>query len=113
MQAAVKRDSTQRVITVEVTDVPDIDITSYHQKPRIFRPDTVTITISDGKVSRVNVSGGLVLKSGGTSESVRENQRWYGSELDGMRTAPGWIRTVMTDAPNGVTTWRTAETEAL
>jgi hypothetical protein len=109
MRGKVVKDNVTRVIRVELADVPDLDITTYHRKPRIFRPDQVSVTLADGEVSRVSLSGYLVLKSGGTSSAVRDSKRWYGSELGSL---PAWLRTIVTDAPNGVTTWRTAETEA-
>ena len=109
MRGSVVKDNLTRVIRVDLEDVPDLDITTYHRKPRIFRPDHVSITLADGTVSRVSLSGYLVLKSGNTSDAVRDSKRWYGSELASL---PKWLQTVVTDAPNGVTTWRTAETEA-
>jgi hypothetical protein len=109
MRGSVVKDNLTRVIRVDLEDVPDLDITTYHRKPRIFRPDHVSITLADGTVSRVSLSGYLVLKSGGTSDAVRDSKRWYGSELGSL---PKWLQAIVTDAPNGVTTWRTAETEA-
>lgn len=109
MRAAVTRDTTVRTIELGVEGVPDIDVTTYHRKPRIFRPDRMTITVTDGEVSRVNVSGGLVLKSGKASTEVRENQRWWTTrEIQG---APDWVQTLIKEAPAGVTFWRSPSAE--
>ncbi len=110
MQAAVKRDTTVRTITVEVVNTPDIDVTrSYHRKPRIFRPDTVVITQVDGEIQNARVSGGLVLKSGAASTEVRESEKWHtGSwSTPKLSDAPDWLQAIIDEAPQGVTTWRT------
>lgn len=110
MRAAVKTNRVVRTITIEVApgSVPDIDVTmSYHRKPRIFRPDAVTVVLTDGEVSSVNVTGGLVLKSGGASTEVRENKKWYSGEWSSAKlsTVPDWLATVVREAPAGVTSW--------
>lgn len=109
MRATVTRDNTTRSITLDVTGVPDIDVTTYHRKPRIFRPDQVTIKLTNGNVSDVNVSGGLVLKSGGTSDQVRENQHWWGKEWTGPGRSgfevPAWLRSLVTEVLAGATSW--------
>ena len=96
-------------IQLDVEDVPDIDVTqSWHRKPRVFRPDHVTIVFSNGQISSVNVSGGLVLKSGRPSTEVRDNVRWYSpAELTRM---PEWVKRLVDEAPSGVTTWRDLDT---
>lgn len=110
MRANVQWDQTVRTIQIEIDpgSVPDIDITrSYHSRPRIFRPDLVTLTVTNGEVSQVNVSGGLVLKSGAASTGVRENQRWHSLNLTLYADRiPAWVRTLMSEAPDNVTTWR-------
>ncbi len=108
MRAAVKRDHTARTITLEVTGVPDVDVTrSYHRKPRIFRPDSVTITVSDGEIQTVVASGGLVLKSGAASTEVRESEKWYSGTWTSpkIKDAPEWLATLIREAPAGVTSW--------
>lgn len=112
MNAEVKRDDVRRTIVVTVSGVPDIDITaSYHKKPRHFRPDSVTIELVNGKLNALNVSGFLVLKSGGTSDSVRDNQRWYSPRsTDKM---PPWLRRLVQEAPAGVASWIEPEAQAL
>lgn len=108
MQAAVKRDTTVRTIMLEVQNVPDVDVTrSYHRKPRIFRPDSVTIKLVDGTVERVTVSGGLVLKSGAASTEVHEKEEWGFYLSPKLSEAPEWLALLINDAPQGVTTWRT------
>jgi hypothetical protein len=110
MQAAVKTDVMVRTISLEVTGVPDIDVTrQWHHKPRIFRPDSVTIWLVDGTVDQVAVSGGLVLKSGAASTDVREREEWTQKGWGCLKLAdvPEWLALLIADAPNGVTTWRT------
>lgn len=110
MQAAVDRDVTVRTLWLKVTGAPDIDVTrAYHRKPRIFRPDSVTIRVVDGNVQRVTVSGGLVLKSGGASTEVHEKEEWSSSAYSSpkLSEAPEWLALLINDAPQGVTTWRT------
>lgn len=108
MQAAVKRDTTVRTIRLGVQNVPDVDVTRpYHRKPRIFRPDSVTIRLVDGTVERVTVSGGLVLKSGAASTEVHEKEEWGFYSSPKLSEAPEWLALLINDAPQGVTTWRT------
>jgi hypothetical protein len=110
MQAAVKRDTTVRTIMLEVQNVPDVDVTRYyHRKPRIFRPDSVTIKLVDGTVERVTVSGGLVLKSGAASTEVSEKEQWFpgSSWSPKLSEAPEWLALLVDQAPQGLTTWRT------
>lgn len=114
MIATVKKDTTVRTIVIEVVpgSVPDIDITrSYHRKPRIFRPDSVTLTLVGGVLSNVNISGGLVLKSGAASTEVRDNERWYTDRE--LAAAPDWVRELMTEAPQGATSWHQPEAQQL
>jgi hypothetical protein len=119
MQGSVRHDTTTRVITVEVREVADIDATrSWHQLPRVFRPDHVTIHTVDGELKKITASGPLVLKSGAVSASVREDWSWYpaGTGLaDGDRFdhAPDWVRTLAEQAPNGVTSWASPQVTPL
>lgn len=113
MRAAVKRDRTTRTIqiTVESGSVPDVDVTRrHHRKPRIFRPDSVTIRVVDGEIGLVRASGGLVLKSGGTSTEIQEKEEWnagiWSSERK-LADAPEWLALLIADAPHGVTSWCT------
>jgi hypothetical protein len=110
MRAAVRKDITTRIITLEVQNVPDVDVTrSYHRKARIFRPDSVIIRLVDGNVGHVDVSGGLVLKSGAASTEVREHEEWSAGSWAPCKLAdaPEWLALLVKDAPHGVTTWRT------
>lgn len=106
MKAKVQSDVTRRAIAIEVVpgSVPDIDVTmTWHKKPRLFRPDRVSLIWVDHKLSQVNISGGLVLKSGGASETVRENQRLYRS--DDLTKLPGWLAELAESAPEGCVSW--------
>jgi hypothetical protein len=115
MRAAVKRDHHARTITIQVDpgSVPDVDVTrSYHRKPRIFRPDIVTINVSDGEIQTVTAAGGLVLKSGAASTEVRESEKWYSGTWSSPKigSAPEWLATLIREAPEGVTAWRDLDT---
>lgn len=112
MQAQVSRDDTRRTIVIDVSGVPDIDITrSYHKKPRAFRPDKVSLTFTNGALDGIVVSGYLVLKSGGVSDVVRESQRWY--SVRDETTLPGWLQLLIDEAPAGVVLWNQPEPVAL
>ena len=110
MKASVTRDDTTRIITVEVSDVPDVDVTAgYHRKPRVFRPERAVIRTVNGQVREIKVSGGLVLKSGKTSPEVHEDRTWYHDDLKyrdhTLSSAPDWVRTLWNEAPAGVLAW--------
>jgi SH3-like domain-containing protein len=112
MKAQVKSDDTRRTISIDVSGVPDIDVTrSYHKKPRVFRPDRVSLTLTNGALGGITISGYLVLKSGGTSDAVRESQRWY--SVRDPNTMPGWLQLLIEEAPAGVTGWSQPEPVAL
>lgn len=112
MQAQVKSDDARRTIVIDVMDVPDIDVTrSYHKKPRVFRPDRVGMTFTNGALGGITVSGYLVLKSGGTSDVIRESQCWY--SVRDETTMPGWLQLLIGQAPAGVTLWNQPEPVAL
>jgi hypothetical protein len=110
MRATVIMDTTARTIHVKVMFGTDIDVTrSHHCRPRIFRPDMVTLSLMDGDLSSVKVHGGLVLKSGVASTEVRESETFY--PLSSWRSpkldkAPEWVQLLAAEAPYGVTTWR-------
>ena len=110
MRATVRHDTTERTITLEVSGVADIDATrSWHQLPRVFRPDHVTVRTVDEELREIKVSGPMVLKSGQVSASVREDWSWHPDTGwgtgDKISTAPEWVRTLATQAPAGVTSW--------
>ena len=110
MRATVKHDTTQRTIRLDVSGVPDVDATkSWNQLRRLIRPDEVWIKLVDGELREIKVSGPMVLKSGQLSASVRENWSWHPDSRwgtgDKISTAPEWVRTLATEAPNGVTSW--------
>jgi hypothetical protein len=107
MRAAVTRDTITRVINLEVSGVPDLDVTeNWHRKPRVIRPDYLVITLVDGDVRSAETTGGLVLKSGAASDGVGDKREWtsnaYGYRLD---DAPEWVRTLTGEAVLGVTAW--------
>lgn len=109
MKASVKTDVTHRTIWVEVSGVPDIDLTQhYHRRTRAIRPDVLKIELTDGKPTGITALGGLVLKSGGASASARDEKRWYGPN-DLEREAPEWVRLIVSEAVHGVTTWWTPD----
>jgi hypothetical protein len=112
MQAAVHTDGTVRTIRIQVKDVPDVDVTRHwHRKPRIFRPDSVVITLVDGEVRDAKVSGGLVLKSGKVSTEVVESETWARFTWSArLSEAPAWLARLVDESPSGVTSWRDLDT---
>jgi hypothetical protein len=111
MHAEVTQDTTTRVINVEVTGAPDIDVTrSYHRKPRIFRPGRASLVLGDGELRSIKISGGLVLKSDVASTEIGEKETYYPDSswsTPKLKDAPEWVRLLVAEAPAGVTTWRT------
>lgn len=109
MRATVKNDRTERVITLEVSGTPDLDVTeTWHHKPRTIRPDYVDITVVDGEFRRIEASGPLV-KNDGTPGRNRDTWKCAASgaryERVTLDTAPEWVRTLVREAPAGVTSW--------
>lgn len=99
MATTVKTDTTTRVVEADVQDVPDIDVTrSYHFKPRVMRPNRITLTMINGSFARVNISGGLVLKSGAASESITVDQTWYRGDVHRHpNNMPEWAKAFVKD----------------
>lgn len=117
MQGRVKTDRTVRTIgvTIEPGSVPDHDVTrSWHKKPRIIRPDYLTVITVNGELEDVKLTGGLVLKSGAASTEVREVDRWYGAYGDHkLADLPEWLSPVVQAVLDGQTTWHEVEAQAL
>jgi hypothetical protein len=117
MRAAVTKDSTVRTIDLEVKGVPDIDVTqTWHAKPRLFRPRSVTIRVIDGETRNILIKGGLVLKSGEASAHVGESRDYRSQHYDKDRrveTAPEWVRRLWNEAPAGVISWNEPEPQTL
>lgn len=114
MKASVSKDHVVRTIRIDVEGAGDQDVTqTWQRRPRVIRPDHVEIRVEDGERQFIRVSGFLVLKSGGTSESVRDSWEWNESRYSGKRNhidhAPEWVRLLWTEAVNGVTSWRTPD----
>jgi hypothetical protein len=114
VKASVKRDNVVRTIDLEVSGVPDLDVTrSWQKKARVIRPDGALIKVVDGVRQHIKVWGPLVLKSGGTSDSVRDHWEWtlgrYTGKENHIDHAPEWVRLLWTEAVNGVTSWRTPD----
>jgi len=106
MQGVVEQDQTVRTITVRVADVPDLDITrSWHSKVRSIRPDNLVIVVIDGRIAKATVTGGLVLKTGGASESARQSEEWFGDCVRLISDAPDWVRLICDTARRGTTEW--------
>ena len=87
-------------LSLQPGSVPDLDVTTaLHRRPRVIRPDTVTISVSGGLVNRIEVSGGLVLASGRVSSKVRDSTAWYFSRFGSARSlgnTPEWLRALDT-----------------
>lgn len=117
MQARVKTDRTVRtiVVTIEPGSVPDHDVTrSWHKKPRVIRPDHLTVVTSNGDLDAVTLTGGLILKSGAASTEVRESDKWYGMYGDHKLTdLPGWLSTAVQAVLDGQTVWHRPEVQEL
>src|SRR6188508_3668830 len=107
MRAAVTKDSTVRTIDLQVDGVPDIDVTqTWHAKPRLFRPEKVTIRVIDGETRNILIKGGLVLKSGKASTQVTESRDYRSQHYDKDRrveAAPEWVRRLWDEVPAGIT----------
>jgi hypothetical protein len=115
VKASVKRDHTVRTIYIDVEGAEDLDVTqTWQRRPRVIRPDHVEVRVEDGERQHIRVSGPLVLKSGGTSDSVRDSWEWNESRYSGNRNhlayAPEWVRTLWNEAHHGVATWWTPDT---
>ena len=115
MKASIKQDTTDRTIGLEVSGVADLEVTrSWQKRPRFIRPDGAQIKVTNDVCQSINVWGPLVLKSGGTSDNVRDNREWsltrysgdFGTHID---NAPEWVRVLWTEAVNGVTSWHTPD----
>ncbi|HEU4754404.1 MAG TPA: hypothetical protein VFU47_14950 [Armatimonadota bacterium] len=114
VKASVKSDGTIRTIRLDVEGVGDLDVTrSWQKKARVIRPDGALIKVVDGVRERISVYGPLVLKSGKTSDSVRDHWEWtlgrYTAKENHIDHAPEWVRMLWTEAVNGVTSWRTPD----
>lgn len=117
MQGRVKTDRTVRtiIVTIEPGSVPDHDVTrSWHKKPRVIRPDSLTVVLNNGDLDSVALSGGLVLKSGAASTEVKEADKWYGRFGDHKVTdLPGWLAPIVQAVIDGQTSWQDSEVQAL
>lgn len=121
MRAMVTSEVTELTVTIEVSDVPDIDITErWHTRPRSFRPEAMVIKAVSGpsgkiEFSSVEVRGGQMLMSGQPSENVIGKKTWfaerpYYAESTWISTGPDWVQNIVgdvLDSEDKVTTWRT------
>jgi hypothetical protein len=111
MGARVGRDTTVRTIHIfiQAGSVPDLDITrSWHPKPRIIPPTSAMIGILDGQTKSINVTGGVILKSGVMSARTSDTQTYAVGRYsyhDRIESAPQWARQLCEEALNGVTVW--------
>lgn len=109
MRATVQNDRSERVITVEVSGAPYLDVTeNWHHKDRTIRPDYVEIILVDGEFSRFIASGPL-LKGNGEPGRVRATWKCAASgarfERHTLDKAPEWVQLLVREAPAGVTSW--------
>ena len=111
MRATVQHDFTKRVITLEVSGVPDLDVTeNWHHKDRTMRPDYVEMTLVDGEFRQFVASGSLLK---GDGQPGRNRATWKCSatgaryERRTLDKAPEWVQTLVREAPAGVTSWTT------
>ncbi|MFY1686316.1 hypothetical protein [Plantactinospora sp. WMMB782] len=69
-----------------------------HRKTkRSFLPDRINIRLHNGELASVDVSGGVVLKSGVASEKLRDNESWYNMRHF-SEEAPEWLREAVAEA---------------
>lgn len=109
MRGSVRNDTTTRIITLEVSGVPDVDVAqSWHRQPRIMRPEHVTIRIVDAQVKELRAAGPLIRKNGEPGLQ-RADTSWWPTDVYGHQRhvdgAPEWVRTLWAQAPAGVTSW--------
>lgn len=113
MRASVRDDTTTRIITLEVSGVPDVDVTeNWHHRPRMIRPDHATIRLVNGQFREFNASGPVV-KVNGEPGGNRDTWKCYETgerfQRDTLDQAPEWVRTLVREAPEGVTAWTAPE----
>lgn len=105
MEFDIRRDTTVRTVSVEVTDGVELDVTrSWHRSRRAIKVDHVQVQIGNGDLDRVTVRGGLIRKDGTPSESVRDDQSWYGPEIG---RAPEWVQSAAQKVLDGYRKWIT------
>lgn len=110
MRAAVSKDEITRIVTIAVTEVPDIDISeTFHRAPRIIRPDQAILVIRDDVPRRIEVTGPIVLKSGKVSAETKGRRTWYGSSSlvtrDRVDASPEWVQELWFGVEKGHTEW--------
>jgi hypothetical protein len=110
MHAQVERSITIQTIVIAVEGTLDLDITqSWHRKPRHIRPCQAEIRIVDGVVTKMLISGPLVLKSGTASTETRETATYYHEDYvtkrESISSAPGWAQMLWREAGLGGTSW--------
>jgi hypothetical protein len=108
MQAAIVQRTSLEVVRIGVLDVPDLDISEgHHRRPRIIRPDQISLEIRDDEPDRVELSGPIVLRSGQLSIETRGNYVWTysGFRLNNISTAPEWIHKLIQAVIDGETSW--------
>lgn len=84
-------------------DLKDLTVTWRDSKP--FAPDSTKITLRDGKLSSVKVSGPQVLKGGRLSPSLRDSMVWRPgafAEAERIENAPEWVRLLVHGALAGL-----------
>jgi hypothetical protein len=117
MRAIVTSEVTELTVTIEVSDVPDIDITQrWHTRDRSFRPEALVIRATNGEFSSVEVRGGQMLMSGQPSENVVGKKSWYAeqpwhAQSTWLKAAPDWVQNIVGDvlySEDKVTTWASA-----
>lgn len=103
MEFSIRRDTTVRTVTVEVTDGVELDVTeTWHKSRRSIKVDHVQVRIANGDLSRVTVSGGLMRKDGTPSECARDSRSWYDVEIG---RAPEWIQSAAQKVLDGYRKW--------
>lgn len=108
MNVEVTRDTSKRIIEMNVSDVPRLQVTRpWHTRPRLIQPQRAVLVILSGQTVSIKVSGGQILGDGTVSEKTWSHWEWvpdgqYGQPIG---KAPDWVRQVWEEAPLGVFAW--------
>lgn len=114
-RASVLTDKSTRTIELALEGMPTLNVTeTWHSQPRLILPDKARIVVTDGKTRSIYVSGYTIKKSGQPSEHVRADRTYRPvayRETERLDLAPGWVKELFKQAPNGITsfTWVSRE----
>lgn len=104
MDILITRDTSKRVIEMNVTGVPVLDVSKpWHTKPKKIQPSRAVLMIVGNQTVSLKISGGVILGDSSVSEKTWAHWEWgtrmYG---DPIGKAPDWVRAIWNQAPTGV-----------